>query len=213
MSFNTDLNNLALSERLKADTLTNHQQVEKLLMSKIRCVSDTRGYVHLLAIFYGYFGAAEVLLDRFIEKNRLQDFESRRKAASIKDDIDYFNGSLPKLAGPDDLPEITNNLQAFGMLYVLEGSTLGGPIITRVLQKQLHLSDTNGFSFFNGYGIETEMMWQSFKQALERIVTNEEECKVVIASANRTFFLFRNWIEKNDPLLHAEYLNIDPVLR
>jgi len=63
------------------------------------------------------------------------------------------------------LPEIKNTAQAFGALYVIEGSTLGGQIIKKMVQKQLCMEGNNGLSFFDGYREATSDMWQVFKGA------------------------------------------------
>jgi len=85
-----------------------------------------------------------------------------------------------------------------GALYVIEGSTLGGTIISKMIKQQLAIPDNKGLSFFNGYGSETEKMWQDFKLFLDRPLKPAEEA-VVIRSANDTFNKFGQWFD-NRPL-------------
>ena len=164
----------------------------------MRLVKAPEDYLRILSLFYGYFSGLESLIDKFIGKDQLNDYASRRKSQSIANDITYFEGSLPVKATDDDLPAITNHLEAFGALYVIEGSTLGGSIIARIMRKQLNTQSDNGFTFFDGYGDKTEEMWSSFKSALSKQTQTEEENQLIIKAANETFLKFSHWINKCD---------------
>jgi heme oxygenase (biliverdin-IX-beta and delta-forming) len=52
--------------------------------------------------------------------------------------------------------------ETIGMLYALEGSTLGGRIVARLLHRHLGLTATNGAAYFSGHGDATEARWQVF---------------------------------------------------
>jgi heme oxygenase len=53
-------------------------------------------------------------------------------------------GALPQY---HDLPDIEDWPRMLGCLYVLEGATLGGQIISRHLQRTLHIDAINGAAF------------------------------------------------------------------
>ena len=159
-------------------------------------VKAPQDYLKILSLFYSYFSGLESLIDKFISKDQLNDYASRRKSQSIANDITYFEGSLPVKATDDDLPAIANHLEAFGALYVIEGSTLGGSIIARIMRKQLDTQSDDGFTFFDGYGDQTEEMWSSFKSALIKQTQTEEENQLIIKAANETFLKFSSWINK-----------------
>src|SRR5690606_25688073 len=95
-----------------------------------------------------------------------------------------------------DLPEIINHYQALGALYVIEGSTLGGQIICKMLAQQLDRTDFSQMSFFGGYGDQTENMWQKFKQSLDQPVYIPGH-DTIIEAANQTFMKFGKWFDKN----------------
>ncbi|NNM28721.1 MAG: biliverdin-producing heme oxygenase [Akkermansiaceae bacterium] len=52
--------------------------------------------------------------------------------------------------------------RAIGVLYVLEGSTLGGRLICRKLDEDLGITPGSGASFFAGHGPDNAAMWKSF---------------------------------------------------
>ncbi|MEO8820787.1 MAG: biliverdin-producing heme oxygenase [Ginsengibacter sp.] len=185
-----------LSEQLKQLTKRNHQQLEKLLIPHLRSVSTNKEYIQLLQIFYGFFGALEEKIKYYVGKEQLPDFTERRKTESIANDIQIMGGTIPEKAKGTDLPQIKNHLQALGALYVIEGSTLGGKIISQMMVKQLNLPDNKGVSFFSGYGADTERMWNSFKKILDNQYKNSAEADLIVKTANDTFLQFKLWIEK-----------------
>lgn len=193
------MNIISLPLQLKSQTSSNHQHLEKLLMGQMRLVKSPEDYLKILSLFYGYFSGLEALINKFIGENQLTDYAKRRKTKSIANDIIYFRGNLPLIAIDDDLPTITNHLEAFGALYVIEGSTLGGSIISKIMRKQLNVQfGTKGFTFFDGYGNHTEEMWTNFKTVLVTLTKTEEENQLIIEAANETFLKFSKWINKNN---------------
>jgi heme oxygenase len=184
-----------LSDKLKEETKHNHQVLEKALVSQLKAIRSPQEYAGLLKLFYGYFGGLETLINEAIDNSVLTDSGQRRKTRAIANDILALGNDVPAKATGDDLPTIKNHLEALGALYVIEGSTLGGKIISKMMQQQLSLD--KGLSFFLGYGDKTEQMWDAFKQALNNQAQNPEQEAVVIAAANQTFLKFGEWFEKH----------------
>ena len=94
-----------------------------------------------------------------------------------------------------DLPMIDSTDRALGALYVLEGSTLGGRIIADMIARRLGL--LTSLEFFDSYGDETQNMWRSFKDFLNKPRTAEQQTKIIDA-AKDTFITFKNWIGKHE---------------
>jgi heme oxygenase len=181
---------------LKEATTANHQQTEKILIGKMKAMRSKQDYVNLLSDFYGYFGGLEKQIERYVNESTLADYNERRKTAAIADDIVAMGGTVPELATANELPGIDNYLQAFGALYVIEGSTLGGKIISKMVQQHLQVDGTAGLSFFNSYGDDTQQMWENFKDVLNGAPTTPEEEAVITNAADETFAKFKSWLEK-----------------
>jgi heme oxygenase len=162
----------------------------------MRSISSVDQYIKLLQFFYSYFSALEDQINNYITIEMLPDYFIRRKTKNMIEDIEYFEGVLPKKLSKEKLPEIKNHLQAFGALYVIEGSTLGGKIISKMMETKLNFNNTKGFTFFNGYGNDTETMWQSFKYALNKQSLNERNDNEIINTANSTFTKFNMWLNE-----------------
>ena len=93
------------------------------------------------------------------------------------------------------MPTIHHLLQAFGALYVIEGSTLGGAIILKMLRKKESVDiPENAVQFFNGYGDQNLAMWQRFKEYLFLQLRYEEDVETVSKTANETFVKLKNWM-------------------
>lgn len=185
------------TDKLKEETLTQHQQVEKTLVGKMKAIRSAGDYIDLLKIFYGYFGGLEQKIKSYINQSQLEDYNKRRKTDAMGDDIEALGGTLPATASDNDLPAINNSLQAFGALYVIEGSTLGGSIISKMMQQHLKFDGQKGLSFFNGYGDLTHQMWDNFKSSLNIAIKSPEDEAVVLQAANDTFSRFKHWIENS----------------
>lgn len=183
-----------LSTTLKEETKELHVALEKTMVPMIKNIRVKEDYIKVLELFYSYFGGLEKKVETVGELN-LPDLHLRRKKESIAEDILSLGGTLPGLTPDPYLPEIDNNLQALGALYVMEGSTLGGLYISKMIAKQLDLEDGKFLSFFNGYREETENMWNAFKAGLDEQIERPEEQAVVIKSANDTFTKFKSWIQ------------------
>jgi heme oxygenase len=185
-----------LSEKLKENTQKNHQQLEKVLITKLKSIRSTAEYAGLIKYFYGYFGGLETRIEAALNPNQIPDSAGRRKTGSLANDLTFLGADIPAKAGGNALPAINNHLEALGALYVIEGSTLGGKIISKMMQQQLGMGE-DGLSFFLGYGDNSMPMWEKFKAMLNRQANNPEEEAVVIAAANQTFLKFGEWFAQD----------------
>jgi heme oxygenase len=185
-----------LTHQLREETKRAHADLEKHLLTHIRRVDTTTGYVQLLAMLYGYYQAVEERLQPFLAAAQFPDHERRLKAAHIIDDMQQFDNrvAMPRLCS--HVPEINSYAKAIGALYVIEGSTLGGKIIAGMIAKQLNTAEEKGgFSFFNCYGNDTHVMWNSFKQVVDQSFAIQQQ-EEIITAANETFITFKRWIDQ-----------------
>ena len=183
-----------LSEKLKENTKIAHIELEKVLVQKIKSIDTTNDYLEILIYFYRFFAPLEKTVISQLEDS-LTDVAQRRKMEWILEDVNYFSASRPKISVYPHTPEISNPLQAIGALYVIEGSTLGGQVICKMVSQRLGIDPENGFSFFSGYGERTASMWEKFKNFINSRSWTPEEEKEVINAAERTFTSFKQSID------------------
>ncbi len=181
-----------LNEQLKDSTQPSHQALEKKMVSIIKKIRTRQDYVKFLKLMYGYYSALEKRVQDYVSD---MEIGKRRKAERLLEDISYFEST----ATPDickELPPITSHAEALGAMYVMEGSTMGGKIIAKMIEGQAGINGPSGFSFFNGYGEENGRMWEEFKVFLNRPFDEIEKLNLIL-TANRTFITFYNWIDKH----------------
>jgi heme oxygenase len=182
-----------LTERLKEQTKTNHQLLEKKLVGKMRTMRSTNDYADLLSLFYKYFGGLEKAIVKHLDQSLIPDYPARRKASALAADLTEMGAMVPPLARISELPAIHNHQQALGALYVIEGSTLGGKIISKMISHQIPSTDGHGLTFFNSYGDDTLAMWERFKVILDdpKNLPGDD----IIEAANETFLKFSHYFD------------------
>ena len=178
---------------IKDSTQQLHKDVEDLLLPKLAAIENKNDYAAILRMFYGYFSPLENLLQQFVTPALLPDVAERRKADALLHDLRSLKSEGADLTLCEALPLIENEAQAMGALYVLEGSTLGGKTIAKMLRqnKALALTD-NELTFFMGYKEETGSKWKAFLQVLNQ----QQDADQTIVAANQTFYHMKNWMQR-----------------
>lgn len=180
-----------LASTLKAGTAARHAAAEQQLLPRLETLASLREYRALLYSFYGYFAPVQEKIRCFLTADDLPDIAQRRTSLLLLNDLHALGELSSRIPLCESLPDITNKASAFGALYVLEGSTLGGRMIARMLQKKLPLSP-DSLQFFNGYGEATGAYWTRFLAALNE----QPAADAVVHCANETFLHFENWLAR-----------------
>jgi len=197
-AFNTEQD--LFFKRLRQETAESHQRLEDNPLSKaiLNPSVSVKDYQTYLAALFGVTIACEDQIFPAIS-NVITDLSERYKSRMIIDDL-LATGFTE--AGIDALPvyrfECNSVAEALGIMYVLEGSTLGGKILYRHIHEVLGLTPENGASYFWGYGTQTGNLWKSFISSLTQFVDENEEREVVIGSAKKTFTIIDNWLGQTD---------------
>jgi heme oxygenase len=151
--------------RLRAQTRNAHQSAEKA-MGLPRSLASIAAYSQVLVKLWSLHSAYESALARFDWTALGIDFPSRRRARWLKEDI--LVAAPERELDPWPCYCVGMIEEALGILYVLEGSCLGGQIMQRQAILLPGISTISGARFFAGHGEQTLPMWQSFIQALNR---------------------------------------------
>jgi heme oxygenase len=182
----------SIAQVVKNETACAHRDVEEVLLPALQSIHSLRDCADILKAFYGFFQPTEESIRQYITPSILPDIEKRRNASLITGDLLALksSGDLPLCSS---LPQIKNSSQAFGALYVLEGSTLGGRIITKMLAKNKDVAiPSAALNFFGGYKEETGKMWTAFVDALNK----QKDTGTIVLAANETFYHLKNWMQK-----------------
>lgn len=183
---------------LKAGTQQEHQQLEDRL-DLFNRVTDLAAYRRLLEGFFTLYEPLEEALAGAVNWHALGwDFETSRKTAWLAQDLLRLGAEpagLDALPRCQDLPPLTSASHAVGCLYVLEGSTLGGQLITRRFSSTLGTTPDQGGRFFAGYGEETVPHWRAFGAWVRSVEDQLDEAEATTA-AKAAFVSFDQWLNR-----------------
>ncbi|MCC6289871.1 MAG: biliverdin-producing heme oxygenase [Chitinophagaceae bacterium] len=182
-----------VAAQLKEKTKQAHISLEKKMVGYIKKVESPKDYEKLLRLFYGYYTPLEPLLNKYISNDIVPSYSDRRKSNAILKDINTISAGASNFKKCDNLPQVNDVIQALGVLYVMEGSTMGGTIIAKMLNKQANIQPTS-LTFFNGYGEQNIPMWQSFIKAVNKRAANDGD--KIVKAANDTFSKMEEWCDK-----------------
>lgn len=184
--------NISLSsfpKKLKEETAVLHQILEDLPVSKRLLQPDLKkeDYLQYLDLMHDVIFEVESKIFPIVS-SEISDLDQRKKAPTFQHDFDFLNFDKK---GKKEVFDLSNkeNLLPFGLgiLYVIEGSTLGGKVIFKHVQKALGLDQNNGASYFYGYGEKTGDFWKSFMIQLSKYENLHQNGDEIIAGANFAF--------------------------
>ncbi|RYY20172.1 MAG: hypothetical protein EOO04_20525 [Chitinophagaceae bacterium] len=177
------------SDDLKRSTATAHLELEKKMIPHLKKISAETHYIRLLEYLHSYYELLDKQLQPWLHiDGRIPDAER------IKNDLNQLQPGYPIHRYANVIvPVVDSSEKALGVLYVLEGSTLGGQIIKGMLTKQLGSINAGAFTYYNPYGESTNEKWKEFREHLNQPLTEEQQ-REVIAGANETFETLKRWI-------------------
>ena len=138
----------------------NEQPLLAALLGKEQPLAD---YQQLLGIYYSLYHELEAAIKAYLSLQPIDfDYQPRYKTPLLFNDLKYWHITPEPLACQIDLPDLNSLGALLGLLYVLEGSTLGGQFIAQHLQLTYGYTRSTGSDFYSGYGEQTTTHWQSF---------------------------------------------------
>ncbi len=185
-------------QKLRSETASCHQALEEnpasqFLMSDEVTAPAVEQY---LKTMYGFVKGFEKIVFPLLE-NELPQLASRQKTQLLVDDLRLTAQDINTLnVVPDSVftSYYTNACIAWGGMYVLEGSTLGGQIITKHLQRILGDTITDKTHYLTPYGAETGSMWKTFLHHFSEVAATKCDQEEIIESAVQTFSLMNRWM-------------------
>ncbi|MBC3777159.1 biliverdin-producing heme oxygenase [Pseudomonas sp. SWRI99] len=184
---------------LRAGTAELHIALEK----RLPFFSDTldiNAFRRLMQAYYGFYQPLEqALLDSGVIPDDF-DLTPRLKAATLYADLQTLGAASTTLPMCRELPLISASAASLGVLYVLEGATLGGQILRREIAARLNLDADNGAAFLDIYGAATGRRWRDFIEYLGSRPLDAAERAAVVAAAQTTFSCFERWLESQEVL-------------
>ncbi len=181
----------SLLEQLKSKTAISHKRLETAV-DILNPALTREAYRALLSDFYAFYAPLEQQVFEASAWAELKfDLAARRKLPLLERDLKALGVALP--AWCTSL-KLTGFAQLLGGLYVTEGATLGGQVMTRHLKTSLGLTPDSGAAFFASYGERVGPMWLEFRSFLSAQATNQKTEAEIVAGALETFTQFEAWL-------------------
>jgi len=193
-------------QNLRASTADCHKQLELNNLSQT-LLSDTVNeniYCTYLTRLYCFIKGFE----QYVYPELIPFFSNindRKKAHFIIKDFKDLGVHLEKHTVLDEAffsDTYSDFHLAAGALYVLEGSTLGGQIIVKHLQKTMPPGFVNS-AYFSGYQHRTGSMWKQFLQQLTALPQSSHEEQQIIKGAITTFNIINGLLSNNNEIIHS----------
>ena len=161
---------------------------------------DLDTYRDLVAGFYGFVQPLEQQLALHAPQLSGIHLQERSKTSLLERDLQELGIAARLVPRCAALPDLEDEAAAWGCLYVMEGSTLGGRVIASALGRSLGLGAENGAAYFSGYGARTGELWREFCAALATASVDPLEGKSdrIVATAAATFECLHAWLYPGD---------------
>lgn len=184
---------------LRAQTASLHGGLEKRMPFFSERL-DHALYTRLIQAYYGFYQPLEATLQRSPWLPAGVDLQQRLKVPTLLLDLRALGCDPHVLPQCEALPSLDSPASCLGVLYVLEGATLGGQVLRREMYARLGLDAHNGAAFLDVYGQETGRRWKAYLNLLEQQPTDSLFLQAAANAAESTFFCFEQWLERQEVL-------------
>jgi heme oxygenase len=176
---------------LREVTRSAHLAIENVLGLQTDDLTRER-YRQVLGQLYGFWSTWEPQIEDLFGDEAF--LAPRRRSHLLAADLANLGWSEDAILELNRCPrlQLPDKRMALGSIYVMEGSSLGGRVILRNVQRCLKEAGKASSSYFAGYGADTGRMWQEFLARLEQSPVHDKE--FIGRGALTTFESFRRWI-------------------
>lgn len=198
-----------LLQRLRERTADEHDRLEATVAIE-PTLRDRARYRRLLERFWGFYAPLEQVLAQVewpmgaarpatVPKTPLLErdlacLDAREREAGDREAGASARATPPSLPVCDRLPEIGDWRAALGCHYVLEGATLGGHVIAKMIADAPDVVEDLPTAFFSPYGDDTGQRWRQFCGVLQRLSDDGDALVSAPATAEATFRCLERWL-------------------
>jgi heme oxygenase len=157
-----------------------------------------QAYRELLLAFHGYYAGLEAALTCLGQDAEVPDCVVPSRVAALQADLRQLgvsNADLAALPVCRQLPACDTPGQRIGVLYVVNGSTLGGLVLAAHVERHLGTSVSGATDFMRLSGDKTKEHWTGCKVALETMLAKQPDTFFeVVGAAKQTFSTLADWL-------------------
>jgi heme oxygenase len=174
---------------------------------------DLEGYRRLMAAFHGFYLGHDPMVAEACRFHGLErhGFVYAPRSNLIAGDLASL-GIPPVPLGHPAMHPIASAASLAGLLYVIEGSMLGGGVLSRSTAALLARNNARGDSYWQWCRDAGASRWAMTCRMIEEIAANEEARREMIAGAEAAFDAFGDWLRDFDAV-HLRADALSPSLR
>ncbi len=189
----------AFLQNLREYTTDLHTALEDLPISKSITSPDisTEEYSLYLKLMYDVVKDTEDNIYPLLQEI-ITDIDNRYKSSYLQQDLNNLKVNATSNITPVS-SDLTDKSAAFalGIMYVVEGSSLGGRVILKNIQSALGYDENNGARYFAGYGQTTGSSWKNFLAMMTEYQEKTGSEAQIIAGANYAFNAIAKHLKEN----------------
>jgi heme oxygenase len=171
---------------LRSETRSSHTQIE-LVMGLEGDFTIAR-YVQALQTFEAYLTVWEPAISAVLNEADRKWFLARSRTAWAQKDLACLHANTRHDAVSSLKIDVPSRSFAYGAMYVIEGSSLGGEIIAERVRLRHGLEPHTGALFFGGRGEKAGVLWREFRLRLtQEVGIGEADYAQAKAGAVATF--------------------------
>lgn len=188
---------LIFLDNLRSKTSASHKNLESLPISKsiVNPKITIEEYALYLSLMHDVVNNLEEEIYPILS-DVIPDLNERKKAQLILNDLKFTKSEKKQNHSPFDTIGISVPF-AMGIMYVVEGSTLGGRFIIKNIQESFGFDEEKGASYFGGYGNKTGSYWKRFLNMLTDFEAKNNAEEEIIAGADYAFGTIYKHLSEN----------------
>lgn len=176
---------------LRGATRTRHDRIDRQM--DLRRLVEPGRYARVLQVFDAFHASWEAAVADALPAQLAPWLQQRSRRRFLQQDLRSLR--LPPLDIDAPRLPLGGPAEAWGSLYVLEGSTLGGQVITRSLATAA-ITPQHGGAYFHGWGSRTGALWHEFRERLDAALATPEAVAGACAGACLTFDTLSAFLEQ-----------------
>jgi heme oxygenase len=186
-------------EKIREKTKEYHDQFTGWARDILSGTITLEEYKKVLKIMYGFHYPHEQRLlafDLWDGADQKLDLKTRIKTDLLIEDLKAIGATEEEIENIEictDFPPAENLGQILGSMYVIEGATIGGQIMSKKLTELFDLKES-GALFFNSYGDRIMPMFKVFCDVLNTTGAEKDIEETIVTSSVETYYAFNNWL-------------------
>ena len=168
-------------DALRQATREHHARIDRLM--DLPRLQERPRYGRVLQAFDAFLAPWEESVAHALPARWHGWLHDRSRRSFLREDLAVLK--LRPLPAPP-VPPLASAAEAWGSLYVIEGSALGGQVIARALAHSGTGPDS-GAAYFHGWGADTPGLWHEFRARLLEELPGPAQVAAACAAACATF--------------------------